>query len=133
MTAVVDGAADRLSHSARNSTPLTMNDAGTRTAGAILAPQRAWAATSSREHAEVAMSIIGSVVTASEVRNSASRVALPPTNCAVTEAAQSIAIIIERDLVVITFRLPFVGLPAVPASLTLITRQMPTLPATWGL
>ena len=39
------------------------------------------------EHTDVAMSMAGSAVKSSEVRNSASRVALPLTNWAVTAAA----------------------------------------------
>ncbi len=53
------------------------------------------------EHIDVAMSIAGSAVTCSEVRKSASRVALPPTNSAVTAAAQIIAVVIARDVLVI--------------------------------
>ena len=60
--------------------------------GAIRWAQRAFSATSRIEQADVAMSIAGSAVKSSEVRNSASRVALPATNCAVTAAAQSVAV-----------------------------------------
>ena len=49
------------------------------------ADHRADAPTSKIEKIEVAISIIGSAVTSSEVRNNASRVAFPPTNCAVTD------------------------------------------------
>ena len=48
------------------------------------------------EHTDVAISIAGSAVKSSEVRNSASRVALPPTNCAITAAAQIIVVAIDR-------------------------------------
>jgi hypothetical protein len=54
---------------------------------------------------EVAISIIGSAVTSSELRNNASRVAFPPTNCAVTDAAQHMAMRVERALDVMTWLL----------------------------
>ena len=54
------------------------------------------AATSRSEQTDVAISIAGSAVKSSEVRNSASRVALPPTNCAVTAAAQIIVVTMDR-------------------------------------
>src|SRR6185436_11404359 len=47
------------------------------------------------ETADVAMTIVGSAVKPREARNSASRVALPPTNCAVTAPAPSMAVTIE--------------------------------------
>ena len=53
---------------------------------------------------EVAISIIGSAVTSSELRNNASRVAFPPTNCAVTDAAQHMAMRVERALDVMLWR-----------------------------
>ena len=56
------------------------------------------ATTSTIEQTEVASSIAGSAVKSSEVRNSASRMALPVTNCAVTAAALSIAATTDRDL-----------------------------------
>ena len=58
-----------------------------------------WAATSSIETTEVAMSIAGSAVKLSEVKNRASRVALPLTRLAVTDAAQTIVTVIDRDVV----------------------------------
>ena len=45
----------------------------------------------------MAITIAGSAVKFSEARKSASRVALPATNCAVTAPAQTIAVIIERE------------------------------------
>ena len=50
---------------------------------------------------EVAISIVGSAVKSSDVRNSASRVALPPTNWAVTAPAHSMVARIERCVVFI--------------------------------
>src|SRR4051812_9182687 len=99
MTAVADGAVDRMNHSARNRNPLATKDVGTSIAGEILRVARVWAATSRMETTEVAMSIAGSAVKLSEVRNSASRVAFPLTRLAVTEAAQTIVTVIDRDVV----------------------------------
>ena len=87
-----------MSHSQTNSRPLTTNAAGTTVAGAILAAHRAWTATSTIEHTDVAINIAGSALKSSEVRNNASRVALPPTNWAVTAAAHAIAVRIERPV-----------------------------------
>ena len=100
MTAVAAGAVDRMIHSPRNSAPLTTNDDGTSLDGATRLASRAYAMTRRMEHTELAIIIAGSVVKSSEVRNSASRVALPLTNCAVTAAEQSIAIAIVRGRVV---------------------------------
>ena len=98
MTAVADGDSDLASHSPRNSTPLATNEAGTSLDGAILPASRACTATRRIDDTDVAMSIVGSAVKAKEVRKSASRVAFPPTNCAVTAAAQSMAISIGREV-----------------------------------
>src|SRR5437762_8132008 len=57
---------------------------------------RAFSVTSRIEQTDVAMSIIGSAVKSRDVRNSASRVALPLTNCAVTTAEQRSAVVNER-------------------------------------
>src|SRR5258705_936352 len=73
-----------------------VNDAGTRIDGGYRRLPRAQAATTRIEQIEVAISIVGSAVTLSALRNSASRVALPATNWAVTAAAHSIAIHIDR-------------------------------------
>ena len=86
------------SHSARKSTPLTPKYAGTSVPGETRRAALAWIATSTIDEIEVAMSIAGSAVTSTALRNRASRVALPPTNCAVTAAAQSIAVSIEREV-----------------------------------
>ncbi len=67
--------------------------------GATLAAQRVWAATSTIEQTDVAINIAGSALKSSEVRNNASRVALPPTNWAVTAAAQAMAVRIDRVVV----------------------------------
>ena len=99
MTAVAEGAVDRMNHSTRNRNPLATKDAGTSTAGEILRVARVWAATSRIETTEVAMSIAGRAVKLSEVKNRASRVALPLTRLAVTDAAQTIVTVIDRDVV----------------------------------
>ena len=65
---------------------------------------------------DVAISIMGSAVAPSDVRNKASRVAFPLTNCAVTAAAQHIAMRVERDLE--------------PMSVVSITRHYGGIPAT---
>ena len=62
------------------------------------------------------MSIIGSAVASSEVRNKASRVAFPLMNCAITAAAQHIAMNVDWDLGFMT--------------LCLVTRQPGETPAT---
>ena len=92
-----------------NRIALATNDAGTRTSGRIDRAARTFAATRRMENTEVAMSIAGSAVKSSEVRNSASRVALPLTNWALTAAAQSMAVIIGRGMRVICATLPFVN------------------------
>ena len=102
-------ATDRISHSPTNSRPLTTKQAGTSSSGERRRVRRVWAATSKIEHTDVAISIIGNDLTSTEVRNNASRVALPPTNPAVKVAAQSIVVVIDRDEVVaICGTLPFV-------------------------
>jgi hypothetical protein len=93
----MDGAADRKVNSITYRRALARNDTGTRTAGLTRHDHLADAPTSRIEKIEVAMSIIGSDAAPSDVRNNASRVALPPMNCAVTAAAQPIAISVERD------------------------------------
>ena len=100
--AVLDGADALTSHSAMNNRPLATKATGTNVAGGTWAAHRAWAATSKIEHTDVAISIVGSAVKSIEVRNSASRVALPLTNCAVTAAAQNIAVRVERVVVVMS-------------------------------
>src|SRR5215510_9814302 len=82
---------------------LTKKAAGTNTAGLIRRDQRAEAPTRSIEKTEVAMSIIGSAVASREVRNKASRVAFPLINCAITAAAQHIAMNVDWDLGFMTF------------------------------
>src|SRR5215510_5436888 len=77
---------------------LTKKAAGTNTAGRIRPDQRAEAPTRNIEKTEVAMSIIGSAVGSSDVRNKASRVAFPLINCAITAAAQHIAMSVDWDL-----------------------------------
>ncbi len=84
-----------------NSVALATNDAGTRTSGRIERAARTFAATSRIETTEVAMSMLGSALKSSDVRNNASRVALPLTNWALTAAAQSMAVVIERGMRVI--------------------------------
>jgi hypothetical protein len=66
------------------------------------ADHRADAATRNIEKIEVAMSIIGSAVASSEVRNRASRVAFPLMNCAMTAAAQHIVMNVDWDLDLMT-------------------------------
>src|SRR4051812_15212142 len=73
------------------------NDAGTSRAGVNRLAARELAATSAIEKTDVAITIVGSAVKSSDARNSASRVALPPMNCAVTAPAQIIAVTIEPD------------------------------------
>ena len=97
--AVLDGADARMSHSQTNRSPLTTKAAGTRMCGATLAAHRVWAATSTIEQTDVAINMAGSALKSSEVRNNASRVALPPTNWAVTAAAQAMAVRIDRVVV----------------------------------
>ena len=66
------------SHSPTNSTPLATKEPAPAPAGAMLARSCGVCARRAEcEHTEVAMSIVGSAVTSSEVRNRASRVALP--------------------------------------------------------
>ena len=55
------------------------------------------AVTKAIETAAVAITIAGSDVTSRFARKSASRVALPATNCAITAAAQTIAVITARS------------------------------------
>src|SRR5688572_33460763 len=86
--AVAEGAAGRTSHSTRKSVPLAAKADGTRIAGLIRAAALAWTATSRIEKNAAAINIAGSAETLSDVRNSASRVALPPTISAETAAAQ---------------------------------------------
>jgi hypothetical protein len=57
------------------------------------------------EKMDVAMSIIGSAVASREVRKRASRVAFPLMNCAMTAAAQHIAMNVDWDLDLMTFAL----------------------------
>jgi hypothetical protein len=54
------------------------------------------------EKTDVAMSIAGSAVASREVRNKASRVAFPPMNCAMTAAAEHIAMNVDCDLDLMT-------------------------------
>src|SRR5262249_16502973 len=102
-TAVADGARERTANSQTYKRALARKAAGTNTAGVIRADHRAEAPTSSIEKTAVAMSIIGSAVGSREVRNNASRVAFPLINCAMTAAAQHIAMNVERDLGFMTF------------------------------
>jgi hypothetical protein len=62
ITAVTAGAVDLNSHSHRNSTPLTTNEAGTKVAAGIVFDHRPLSATSRIEHTEVAISMAGSAV-----------------------------------------------------------------------
>src|SRR5690348_7371340 len=101
MTAVAAGAAERVAHSHRNSTPLTPHSRGISVGEANPFAIRACSTMSAIEKADAAISIVGSAVKLSEVRKSASLVALAPTRSAVIAAAQSIAIVIDRGLGVI--------------------------------
>ena len=83
-----DGALARSPASATNSSPLSTKEAGTSTGGASRRPARACIETSTIEQIAVTTSMTGRNVTSWEVRNNASRVALPPTYCAVTAAAR---------------------------------------------
>src|SRR5262245_9442403 len=96
--ATAAGAVALSSHSATNKTPLNANRPGTRTEGAIFDPARECSATRRIDTSEVTISIAGRSATPSELRNRASRVALPLTNSAETAAAQIIATIREREL-----------------------------------
>jgi hypothetical protein len=109
MTAVTDGAVARVSHSPTNNAPLTMKDVVTSVAGGIRRERRPCRATSRIEQSDVAMSIVGRAVKPSEVRKSASRVALPLTNCAVKAAAHREAVIRERVILVICGWTPLGG------------------------
>ncbi len=79
-------------HSATSRTALMANAHGTNLAGDRRETPLAFTATSVMEKMEVAMTIAGSEVTSSSARNSASRAALPATNCAVTRPAQMMAV-----------------------------------------
>src|SRR5688500_10084887 len=96
-TAIGAGAEARSSHSSRKSTPLTTRTAGISTEGATVREPRACAARTRSEHTDVATSMAGSAVKSSEVRKSASRVALPATHWADTAAAPSIAALFEGE------------------------------------
>ena len=80
------------SHSAIRRTELTANAQGTNLAGESRVTPFAFTATSTIEKIDVAMTIAGSEVTSIWARNSASRAALPPTNCEETAPAQMIAV-----------------------------------------
>ena len=101
--AVADGARDRTANSQIYKKALARKAMGTNTAGLIRRDHRADAPTTSIEKADVAISIIGSAVASSEVRNKASRVAFPLMNCAITAAAQHIAMNVDWDLGFMTF------------------------------
>jgi len=101
--AVADGARDRTANSQVYKSALARKAVGTKTAGLIRRDHRAEAPTTSIEKTDVAMSIIGSAVASSEVRNRASRVAFPLMNCAITAAAQHIAMNVDWDLGFMTF------------------------------
>src|SRR5262245_31903247 len=96
--AAEDGARDVSSHSPRKNRPLRADVAGTSTAGRIHWPPREVRPTRTIDTIDAATSIVGSAVKSSDARNSASRVAFPLTSCAVTTAAQAIAVAIEREL-----------------------------------
>ena len=85
------GCADTSAHSASNRIALAANASGTKVRGVVRASAFELATTSRIEIAEVTMTIAGSVVTSSCTRYSASRVALPAMNCAVTTPEQAIA------------------------------------------
>src|SRR3954447_4976635 len=89
--ATATGACARSSDSVTKRTPLETTQAGTNVVGRRRGAALALEMTSTIEHSEVASSIDGSAVRSSEVRNNASRTALPLTNCAVTAAARIIA------------------------------------------
>src|SRR5579862_4210347 len=97
MTAVATGAVDRMNHSPTNRRPLKKNDTGTSTKGEIRRATRVCAATSRMEHTDVAISIVGSAETSTDVKKRASRAALPPTKPAVSVAAASMVVMRERD------------------------------------
>src|SRR5678809_1382716 len=96
--AVADGACDRKANSSRFMNALTTNNAGTNTAGLRRLDHLVDSATSRIDTIDVPMSIIGSALTLRDVRKRASRVALPPTNSAVTAAAHHIAMTVDRGL-----------------------------------
>src|SRR6187401_3544967 len=79
-------------HSKTSRTALTANAHGTNPAGESRETPFAFTATSAMEKIDVAMTIAGSEVTSIWARNSASRAALPPTNCEETRPAQMIAV-----------------------------------------
>ena len=94
---MIVGRIRRSVHSKTSSTALTANAHGTNPAGESRETPFAFTATSKMEKMDVAMTIAGSAVTSSLARNSASRAALAPTNCAVTRAAQMIAVTTADD------------------------------------
>src|SRR5689334_10574486 len=103
MTAAAVGADDRNAASSRKQTPLATNDAGTRTVGGNRRAARPFAATNRIDTADVTISMAGRAARSSELNSSASRVARPLTNWAVTAAAHSIAVErtvrLDRDVI----------------------------------
>src|SRR3954463_14447272 len=85
------------SHSAKNRTPLAANDSGTSVDGETRRAARALSATRMSDNTAVATTAAGRAVKSSDARKSASRTALPPTNCAITAPEHSIAVSIDRD------------------------------------
>src|SRR5215470_10318936 len=103
--AVADGATERAANSTTYRRALARKASGTKTAGLTRTDKRAAAPTRRMEKTDVAMSIIGNAVASSDDRNRASRVAFPLMNCAVTDAAQHMAMNIDWDRDRMTFAL----------------------------
>src|SRR6478609_7223615 len=96
--AAVDGPRDRRNHSNTKSTPLRTYSAGTRVAGEIRRIARPCRNTSAIENSAVAVTIAGSAVIVSDVKNRASRVALPAASWAAMTPAAIIANDMEREV-----------------------------------
>src|SRR5919106_7058804 len=86
------GATDTSAHSATSRRALAANASEKNVAGERARRPRALTSTSPIDSTAVAMTIAGSEVTSRLARYSASRVALPAMNCAVTVPAQSMAV-----------------------------------------